>query len=50
MKELNQYKDKEIIVYCASGMRSSLASLTLNQNGFNAFNLSGGISAYPQKD
>ena len=49
VKELNQYKNKEIIVYCASGIRSSLASSVLIQNGFNAFNLSGGISVYPQK-
>ena len=48
MKELNQYKNKEIIVYCASGIRSSLASSVLIQNGFNAFNLSGGISGYPK--
>ena len=48
LKELNQYKHKEIIVYCASGMRSSLASSVLIQNGFNAFNLSGGISKYPK--
>jgi len=48
LKELNQYKNKEIIVYCASGIRSSLASSVLIQNGFNAFNLSGGISGYPK--
>ena len=49
LKELNQYKHKEIIVYCASGMRSSLASSVLIQNGFEAFNLIGGISGYPKK-
>jgi len=46
ISELKQYKDYEIIVYCASGARSLMASVILNSNGFNALNLLGGIGAY----
>lgn len=46
LPELTQYKDFEIIVYCASGARSTMASAILNSNGFNALNLLGGIGAY----
>ena len=44
--ELKQYEDLEIIVFCVSGARSSMASAILNSNGFNALNLLGGIGAY----
>jgi|TARA_B100001971_G_C18036140_1_gene455124 adenylyltransferase/sulfurtransferase len=39
-------KDKNIIVYCRSGARSSKATKTLLRNGFNVFNLSGGIMGW----
>ena len=46
IKELEPYKDKEIIVYCRSGARSAQACSILNQNGFNATNLEGGMIAW----
>lgn len=40
-------KDKRIIVYCASGLRSYLANRILLQNGFSdVYNLSGGYTTY----
>ncbi|MGZ8538597.1 MAG: rhodanese-like domain-containing protein, partial [Flavisolibacter sp.] len=43
--ELNEYKDKEIIVYCSKSHRSPQASYLLTQNGFtNIINMSGGMS------
>ena len=41
--ELENIKDKNIIVYCRSGARSSMASKSLLKNGYNVFNLTGGI-------
>lgn len=47
---LSLYKDEEVIIYCASGMRSSSASNILSKNGFNKiYNLSGGIGSYKHK-
>jgi rhodanese-related sulfurtransferase len=46
LQELEKYRNQEIIVYCASGIRSGMASRTLNSNGFNSFNLKGGINSY----
>jgi rhodanese-related sulfurtransferase len=43
-EELRKYKDKEIVCYCRSGNRSLNAALILQKQGFNAANLSGGIS------
>ena len=40
------YENQEIIVYCASGIRSGIATRTLKLNGFNSFNLKGGINSY----
>ena len=43
--ELNEYKDKEIIVYCSHSHRSPQASWLLTQKGFsNIINMSGGMS------
>lgn len=43
--ELNEFKDKEIIVYCSHSMRSPRASHFLTQNGFkNVVNMEGGMS------
>ncbi len=47
---LSSHKDEEVVVYCASGMRSSNASKILTKNGFNKiYNLSGGIGSYTNK-
>ena len=43
ISELEDIKDKNIIVYCRSGARSSMASKSLLKNGYNVLNLSGGI-------
>ncbi|MHA0858060.1 rhodanese-like domain-containing protein [Paenibacillus sp. CMAA1364] len=37
---------KEMFVMCASGGRSGLACELLNERGFNAINISGGLSAW----
>lgn len=44
--ELNEFKDKEIIVYCRSGNRSRTATKFLMDKGFKAVNLEGGILAW----
>ena len=46
LSELNYYKDKKIIVYCRSGNRSGKATKILNENGFNATNLIGGMNSW----
>lgn len=43
MKELEKYKNKEIIVYCASGARSSSACRMLSAAGYSVRNLNGGM-------
>lgn len=45
--DIEDWKDKEIIVYCRSGNRSGIASNILSQAGFtNAVNLTGGMLAW----
>jgi len=44
--ELEQYRDKKIIVYCRSGNRSGTATKILNENGFDAYNLIGGMNGW----
>ena len=44
--ELERFKDQEIIVHCKMGGRSAQACQYLNQQGFNATNLAGGILAW----
>lgn len=39
-------KEKKVIVYCHSGMRSVTASRILVKNGFTPLNLTGGITAW----
>lgn len=39
-------KDKQIVVYCAVGIRGYAAERILKQRGYNARNLSGGIAAW----
>jgi len=41
-------KDRQINVYCAAGLRSYLAMRILQQNGFEAKNISGGFRTYEQ--
>jgi rhodanese-related sulfurtransferase len=46
LAELDESKNKKILVYCASGMRSVAASRILSENGFTAINLKGGIGQW----
>lgn len=47
--DIDKYKDKPVIVYCATGNRSSTAAAMLTKRGFtNVVNLSGGFSAWQQ--
>jgi len=41
--ELADQKDKTIIAYCRSGNRSAIATKILKENGFNAYNMTGGM-------
>ncbi len=44
--ELDDYRDKKVIVYCRSGNRSGKATKILKENGFDAINLIGGIKSW----
>jgi rhodanese-related sulfurtransferase len=44
--ELEAHRGREIIVYCATGNRSMRAAHFLQKNGFNAFNMRGGMIAW----
>ena len=44
--ELDNYRDKRIIVYCRSGNRSGTATKILNENGFTALNMIGGMNGW----
>jgi rhodanese-related sulfurtransferase len=47
--DIGKYKDKPVIVYCATGNRSSAAAAVLRKGGFTqVFNLSGGFAAWQQ--
>lgn len=46
LAELEPYKDKTIVVYCRSGNRSGTGTKILNQNGFEAVNLLGGMNQW----
>lgn len=41
--ELSEQKDKKIIAYCRSGRRSAIATKILKENGFEVYNMSGGM-------
>jgi len=43
---LKKDKHKKIIVYCATGNRSVIASRILEENGFTPLNVKGGIIAF----
>ena len=47
--ELKKFKNKKIIVYCRSGNRSRIATKILNEDGFNAYNLNGGMNEWEGK-
>lgn len=45
--QIKSYKHNEVIVYCASGVRSLQASQILCENGFEkVYNLTDGMSSY----
>jgi rhodanese-related sulfurtransferase len=46
MKDLERYRGKEIICYCASGNRSVSAAMKLKKVGFTVGNLTGGITSW----
>ena len=47
LDELEDYRDKELIVYCRSGARSAQACMFLQMNGFkDPVNLRGGLLAW----
>ena len=46
LDELEKYKEKEIAIICRSGNRSHQATMFLNQQGFKAKNVIGGMIEY----
>ena len=47
--DIEKFKDKPVIVYCATGNRSSTAAAVMRKRGFsNVFNLNGGFAAWQQ--
>lgn len=47
LDELNEFKEKPILVYCKSGIISTVACTLLEEEGFsNLYNLRGGILDY----
>jgi rhodanese-related sulfurtransferase len=50
-KELNDHKDREILLYCATGNRSTVAAKILIDNGFkHIVNMRGGIYDWSKKN
>ncbi len=50
MNELEEYKNKEIVVYCSHSHRSPRASYMLTQAGFkNVTNMNGGMSVWKEQ-
>lgn len=50
VEELEDLKDKEVIIHCRSGHRSMLACMALEGMGFsNTVNVTGGILAWHEK-
>lgn len=49
LKELERFKQKPVIVSCATGNRSGSAAALLRKHGFsNVVNLAGGVAAWQQ--
>ena len=49
IRELERFKEKPVIVSCATGSRSGSAASVLRKHGFtNVVNLAGGIAAWQQ--
>jgi rhodanese-related sulfurtransferase len=49
MKELERFKERAVIVSCATGNRSGSAAALLRKNGFtDVVNLAGGVAAWQQ--
>jgi len=48
LAELEQHREKKIIVYCRSGRRSQIATDILIDNNFIAFNMDGGFLAWKE--
>lgn len=47
LHELEKYKEKDVVVYCDNGMRSTRALAKLKKSGFTQlFSLAGGLSAW----
>ncbi len=46
INEMTPYKDKNIAVICRSGNRSEFATKIMQQHGFKAKNVLGGMKAY----
>ena len=46
--QIENLREKEICVYCASGYRGNIAADELVKAGFNAVNLEGGFAAWTQ--
>ena len=50
MEELEPYRENQIAVICKIGMRSERATEILNNNGFKAKNVLGGMIEYRSSD
>jgi rhodanese-related sulfurtransferase len=47
--ELEKHKDKPVVVYCKTGVRSSIACNALTSNGFsNVYSLTGGLMSWQE--
>ena len=44
--ELSEQKDKKIIAYCRVGRRSAIAAKILADNGFDVYNMTGGMKKW----
>ncbi|MBL1212241.1 MAG: rhodanese-like domain-containing protein [Ignavibacteriae bacterium] len=47
--ELDEFKNKQINVICRTGRRSGIAASILNEKGFKAKNVLGGMKEYREK-
>lgn len=50
ISELEEYKNNNIAIICRSGVRSARATVLLNENGFKAKNIFGGMIAYRKEE